>query len=201
VSNELHDYARRVALLPGALVEGTSSAVRAGAEVLEEAARVEILAATGGDMRLSRVRSGKGATIALRTRVDGAGRSARGVVVPTGPIMLVENDTRGHRQPFDYAGVLGAGGRRRYATAGQQLVGGGTARRRRAARSGVVVVPGYGPRSRVRHPGTSGKRPLGKAWDRASADAGRAGVAVFGSIVTEFLAQGRWNAQRLGIGG
>lgn len=187
MTNELHDYARRVALLPGALVEATPDAVRTGAEVLEDAARAELLVATGGDMRLSRVRSGKGATIRLEVRVDGAGRSARGVVVPLGPVMLVEVGARRHREPFDYSGVLGAGGRRRYATAGEQLAGGGIARRKRARRTGVVVVPGFGPRSSVKHPGTKGKRPLGKAFDRAHGDAGQAGVAVFATAARRHL--------------
>ena len=187
MTNGLHDYARRVALLPGALVDATPDAVRSGAETLEDAARVELLAATGGDMRLSRVRSGKGGTIRLEVRVDGAGRSARGIVVPLGPVMLVEGPTKAHREPFDYSGVLGAGGRRRYATAGEQLAAGGTARRRRARRGSVVVVPGFGPRSSVKHPGTSGKRPLGKAFDRAHSDAGRVGVAVFAAAARRHL--------------
>jgi hypothetical protein len=190
MSNELHDYARRVALLPGALVEGTPTAVRTGAEVLEQAARAELLIATGGDMRLSRVRSGKGAAIKLATEVRGAGRAAQGVVVPSGPIMLIEDDTKRHRQPFEYAGLVGGGGRRRYATAGQRTASGAISRRKRAVRAGVVVVPGYGPRSRVNHPGTKGKRPVGKAFDRAHGDAGRAGVGVYRGIVAEFLAAG-----------
>lgn len=184
---ELHAWARRAALLPGALVEATPAAVRAGGESLEGEVRTNVLAATGGDMKLSRVRSGKGATIRLETRVLGAGRSAQGVVVPTGPIMLVEGDTRAHREPFDYAGVLGAGGRRRYATAGQLLAGGGVARRKRAVRAGVVVVPGYGPRSRVRHPGTTGKRPVARAFESGHELAGRAGVEVFAAATRRHM--------------
>lgn len=187
MTNELHDYARRVALLPGALVEATPEAVRSGAEVLEDATRAELLLATGGDLRLSRVRSGKGATIKLSTRVDGAGRSARGIVVPTGPIMLVEGPTKAHREPFDYSGVLGAGGRRRYATSGETLAGGGTARRRRARRGSLVVVPGYGPRFGVKHPGTRGKQPVAKAFARAHGDAGVAGVAVFAAATRRHM--------------
>lgn len=173
MTDPLEGWARRVATLPAALVEATPAAVRTAAETLEGPARANLLTTSGGDGRLSRVRSGKGARVDVSVKVEGAGSSARGLVVPVGPVQLLEKDTRRHREPFEY----GTG--RRYAMAGQTLAGGGTARRKRAGRTGVVVVPGYGPRRGVNHPGTRGKHPIGKAFTAAGPRAGLDGVAVF----------------------
>jgi len=166
VSDPLGDWARRVALLPAALVEATPRATRAGAEVLETAARGKLLAATGGDMRLSRVRSGKGARVNLSVRDEGAGSRARSVVVPTGPVMLVEAKTKAHMQPFVYTynrRVKSRGGRR------------------------LMHIPGIGVFARVKHPGTKGKEPIAKAFRESADDAGAAGVAVFATAARRHL--------------
>jgi hypothetical protein len=188
VTQTVQDWAARAATLPAALVEATPRAVRAGAEVLEDAVRVNVAQATGGDLRLSRVRSGKGAAIALKIRTVGSGSRTRAEVVPTGPIMLIEKDTKRHRQPFSYSGTTGSGGRRRYATAGEQLAGGGTARRGRA-RGGrrAMNIPGVGWRMKVNHPGTKGKEPVHRAFQTAGDDAGRTGVLVFSQAVRDHL--------------
>lgn len=149
--------------------------------------RANVTQAAGGDLRLSRVRSGKGATIALKIRTVGSGSRTRAEVVPTGPIMLVEKDTQRHRQPFGYSGATGSGGRRRYATAGEQLAGGGTARRRRGRRGGPMNIPGVGWRTKVSHPGTKGKEPVHRAFQTTGDDAGRAGVLVFQRAVRDHL--------------
>lgn len=181
------DWADRAATLPAALVYATPGAVQSGAEVLEAASRANLLAASGGDMKLSRVRSGKGATIKLRIRTVGTGSHTRAEVVPTGPVMLLEGDTARHRQPFSY----GTG--RRYAMAGEQLASGGTARRRKAARRGqttrrgLIYIPGLGMFQHVNHPGTTGKRPVGRAFDENHEAAGRAGVSVFAEAVRRHL--------------
>jgi len=168
VANELDSWARRAALLPAALVDATLPATRASAEVLEAAVRVNLMAATGGDLRLSRVRSGRGARIALSLKAEGAGRSARTVVVPTGPIMLVETDTKRHGQPFSYTY------NRRVKKRGQR----------------PIYVPGRGVFARVNHPGTKGKRPVGKAFASTRDAAGRAGVAVFATAAQRHLSGG-----------
>jgi len=171
VTNELDAWARRAALLPAALVDVTPDATRASAEVLETAVRANLLTATGGDLRLSRVRSGRGARINLSIKAEGAGRSARSIVVPTGPIMLVETDTKPHRQPFAY-----------------------TYNRRVKARgrTGVIRTPGVGRGvyARTQHPGTSGKRPVAKAFTSTHGDAGAAGVAVFATAARRHLTGG-----------
>jgi hypothetical protein len=176
--NELDEWARRVALLPAALVEGTPQAVQAGAQVFGRALERNLRVATGGDMRLSRVRSGRGAAVSVAVKVLGAGRSARGEAVPRGPVMLIDQGSRGHRQPFVYT----------------------YNRRVRKRGGGVIRIPGRGVFARVQHPGTRGKRVVARSFTEAHEEAGAAGVAVFSSIVTEFLAQGRWNRQALGLG-
>ena len=165
MSNELDSWARRAALLPAALVDATPEAVAESARVLERQANINLRAATGGDLVLSRVRSGKGARIETEVRVLGAGRSAQGVVVPTGPVMLVEQDTRGHRQPFVYT------------------------YNRRVKRRGrnPIYIPGRGSFARVNHPGTSGKRPIARAFATAGSNAGSAGVAVFAATARRHM--------------
>lgn len=180
-------WAARAATLPAALVNATPRAVLAGGTVLEERAEQNLRTASGGDLMLSRVRSGKGARVGVRIRVAGSGSRSRAMVLPTGPVSLIEGDTRPHRQPFGYAGTTGAGGRRRYATAGETLAAGGTARRRRAVRSGVIAIPGRGVFRGVNHPGTTGKHPIGNAFRQAAPQAGRAGAAVLAGAIRTHL--------------
>jgi hypothetical protein len=188
VTLPVSEWARRAATLPAALVAATPPAVRAGAGKLETEARENLRRASGGDLRLSRVRSGKGARVDVKVSTQGSGSGTRALVLPVGPVSLVEGDTRRHREPFTYSGTAGAGGRRRYATAGQRTATGGLARRRRA-RGGrrVMVIPGVGVRAYVQHPGTSGRHPVGSAMRTAGVAAGRAGAAVFALAVAEHL--------------
>jgi hypothetical protein len=181
------EWARRAATLPAALVEATPRAVLAGAAPLERDARENLRRASGGDLRLSRVRSGKGARVDVKVTTQGSGSGTRALVLPVGPVSLVEGDTRRHREPFSYAGTTGAGGRRRYATAGQRTATGGIARRRRAARRGFLYIPGVGVRAYVNHPGTSGKHPVANAMRTGAGSAGRAGAAVFARTIAEHL--------------
>lgn len=180
-------WAQRATSLPAVLVQTTPRAVRAAAAPLEDRARSNLRGASGGDLRLSRVRSGRGARVDVRVSLQGSGSRARAVVLPSGPVSLVENDTRRHVQPFGYSGTAGAGGRRRYATAGEELAGGGTARRKRRQRSPVMGIPGIGVRTRVVHPGTRGQHPVSSAMGQAGAAAGRAGAAVFVRAIADHM--------------
>ena len=171
------EWAARAATLPAALVEATPRAVRAGADVLEAQARANVARATGGDMRLSRVRSGKGATIALRVRMVGSGSRTRAEVVPTGPIMMVEQGTRRHASPRQSLSAR-TGGKRSYSMA----------RRRSASRRGFLYMPGIGFRANANHPGTKGKQPVHKAFQASADVAGRAGSMVFQRAIREHLA-------------
>lgn len=188
MTQTVQDWAARAATLPAALANATPRAVVASARVLDRRVESFVRTATGGDMKLSRVRSGKGARITTTVRTRGSGSRTQAVVVPAGPIMLVEENTRRHRQPFAYAGVTGTAGKRRYATAGQQLAdGSGVATRRRAVRARAMNIPGVGWRTHVDHPGTKGKQPVRRAFRAAGHDAGQAGVLVFQQAVRQHL--------------
>jgi hypothetical protein len=176
VTQTVQDWADRAATLPAALVDATPRAVLAGSRVLDAAVRANVAQATGGDMRLSRVRSGKGARVDTVVRLVGSGSRAQARVVPVGPIMLVEKDTRRHLQPFRYVAER-TGGKRSYSMA----------RRRKASRSPIMNIPGVGWRRRVDHPGTKGKEPVHRAFRQSGDDAGRAGVIVFQRAAREHL--------------
>jgi hypothetical protein len=150
VTLPVSDWARRAATLPAALVQATPRAVRAGAGPLEDQARTNLRSASGGDLFLSRVRSGKGARVDVKVQTQGSGSGTRALVLPVGPVSLLENDTRAHREPFQYVAER-TGGARRYSMN----------RRRRAARRGVISIPGVGVRTYVRHRGTRGQHPGG----------------------------------------
>jgi hypothetical protein len=179
------EFARRAARLPAVLSYATPAATEAGARVLEAQARANLTAATGGDRRLSGVssmssRRGRGGSsnreVDVTVKVEGAGRGARALVVPRGPVSLIEKPTRPHKIPHTFAIVA----------------------RRNVARR-AVHVPGVGVFASVKHPGTRGKRPVTRAFTSHHRQAGGAGLAVFSSIVTEYLATGRSNAQTLGL--
>lgn len=172
----LDQFAARAATLPGRLVEATPGAVRASGAVFEAAARSNIAAATGGDMRLSRVRSGRGAAISVELRVVGAGRTAAAHVVPQGPIMLIERPTSAHREPFRYVSQR-TGGRKSYSMA----------RRRKARRADVLYMPGIGFRRSANHPGTKGKQPVHRAFLTSRDEAARAGVTAYAAAVRNHL--------------
>jgi hypothetical protein len=172
-------FARRMATLPGAVVDATPDAVRAAAVVLEEEAESNLSTATGGDLRLSRVRSGRGAKVGVEVRVKGSGSRAQGIVVPSGPVLLVEDDTRAHVEPFQYSG--------RYTMAGQTTRRGTAGKRSKAARKGFLFIPGVGIRARVRHPGTKGKKPIQRAFTEHADQAGRVGLDVFADAIRTHL--------------
>lgn len=168
----VEDFARRLALLPGVVVDITPEAVRTAAEVLEPVARENVARAAGGDSKLSRVRSGRGAVVGVELRVRGAGSRAQAVVVPKGPVLLIEDDTKAHTEPFQYSANYSMG------------------RRRKASRRGFLFIPGVGFRARARHPGTQGKRPIQKAFETHADDAGEAGLDVFTDAISKHLGRG-----------
>ena len=163
------------------LVDATPGAVSAGAEVLETRARANLLTASGGDLRLSRARSIKGARggasgqrVDVTVKLVGAGRRAEARVRPVGPVSLIEKPTRRHRIPFQ------SGQRGTYSMA----------RRRAAQRVGFIWIPGVGFRTSANHPGTKGKRPVQRAFRAAADEAGRAGLTVFAGAVQRHMTGG-----------
>jgi hypothetical protein len=177
VTQTVSEWAARAATLPAALVEATPRAVVASARILDQQVTTNLRTATGGDLRLSRVRSGKGAQITTRVRTVGAGSRTRAQVVPGGPIMLVEEDTKRHRLPRQYLAAR-TDGARTYSMA----------RRRSASRRGFLYIPGVGYRTNAQHPGTKGKRPVRKAFQASADEAGRAGSIVFRNAIRQHLA-------------
>jgi hypothetical protein len=176
----VESWVQRAATLPAVLVDSTPPAVRAGAEVLETRARANLLAATGGDLRLSRARSiraarrgGGGQRVDVKVSVAGSGRRAEARVLPVGPVSLVEGPTRRHRIPRAYSSNYTMG------------------RRRKADRRAFIWIPGIGFRSNAQHPGTKGKRPVRRAMQTSADEAGRAGLAVFAAAARDHLTRGR----------
>lgn len=176
MTQTVQEWAARAATLPAALVRATPRAVVASARVLDQQVTQNLRAATGGDLRLSRVRSGKGAQINTRVRTVGTGSRTRAEVLPTGPIMLVEEDTKPHQLRFQNL-YARSGGARSYSMA----------RRRIASRRGFLFIPGVGFRTTAKHPGTRGKRPVRRAFQQSAGEAGRSGVLVFSDAVRQHL--------------
>lgn len=176
MADTLQGWADRAGQVPAVIVRATPGAVQAGAQVLEQQARANLLSASGGDLNLSRVRSGKGAHVDVQVRTRGAGQDATAMVLPVGPVSLLEKDTRGHRQPFQYVAAR-TGGKRDYSMN----------RRRKAVRAPFQYVPGLGIFQHIKHPGTRGKRPVGRAFDQAADQAGQAGAQAFADAVTRHM--------------
>jgi hypothetical protein len=169
----VESWALRAARLPAALVEATPDAVRSGAEVLERRARTNLLAVTGGDLRLSGAVSlrgrragtgGGGRKLDVQVKVRGTGRQATAHVTPVGPVSLVEAPTRRHRIPRQIA-----------------------RQSRRVVQRRGVFIPGIGFRAHVNHPGTRGKRPVSRAMQTHADEAGREGLAVFAAAVERHM--------------
>jgi hypothetical protein len=98
--------------------------------------RRSIVSVAGGDSRLSGA-GRRGAKVGARFDVKTGGRSSA-LVRATGPLQLVERDTKAHSIPKS---------------------------RRRKRR--VLHIPGIGFRAVVHHPGTKGKHPFERGVDAA----------------------------------
>jgi hypothetical protein len=95
ISHLAGDLTKRVDKISTAITKGRKDILHAGGM----AAKVEQLKAlsadAGGDLRLSRVRSGKGAKIGARYDIHGD----TGTVKAIGPVPLLANPTKPHRIP------------------------------------------------------------------------------------------------------
>jgi hypothetical protein len=116
-------------------------------------------------MRARRGRGGSGnREVDVTVKVEGAGRGARALVVPRGPVSLIEKPTRPHRIPHTFA----------------------ISARRNVARR-AVHIPGVGVFASVKHPGTRGKRPVTRAFASHHGEAGAAGLRVFAEATRAHL--------------
>lgn len=112
------------------------AAVTKAANVMKTFAMVQVTAASGGDNRLSGVGK-KGAKVGVSYKVDAKpSGDAEAVVRATGPLHLIENDTK----PGP--------------------------RHRRKGRKGRVNAFGAGPPRPAMHPGTKGKKPFKKGIEK-----------------------------------
>jgi hypothetical protein len=139
---------------------GQPQADRKGVEqsalLVTKAARSSIRAGSGGDSILSNV--GRGARVGARYDIEGAANPTA-LVRATGPLHLLDNPTRAHQiTPKVKKGRSRASRAAFYnAIFGGEGGFGGTRPMR---------TP-YGPRYRVNHPGTRGKRTFFRAVDAA----------------------------------
>jgi hypothetical protein len=95
ISHLAGDLTKRANNLSRAIDHGARDIVLAGAKVAKTEHLVVMRQHAGGDLRLSRVRSGRGATIGAR--YDLRGDTAE--VKATGPVPLLANPIKAHRIP------------------------------------------------------------------------------------------------------
>jgi hypothetical protein len=95
ISHLAGDLTKRVNRIDAAITKGRKDVLRAGG-LAAKVEQLKVLSAdSGGDLRLSRVRSGKGAKIGARYDITGD----TGTVKATGPVQLLANRTKAHRIP------------------------------------------------------------------------------------------------------
>jgi hypothetical protein len=147
------DFPHRMQAAQAELVASSRRGVRAGAVVMTGAVRGSILGSTRGGVLRGVGRSG--AKVGARYVVLGNRPAA--LVRATGPLHLLERDTKAHQMPK-------AGG----------------------ARAKPYRTP-YGPRRRVNHPGSKGKHPFEKGIAASIDPARRAMAAEVTAGVTRSL--------------
>lgn len=119
------DLRRRVDKIGDAIDRSVRDTVRAAAIAAKDAQLQAMREDAGGDLRLSRVRSGKGAKIGARYDLAGQGRHSTATVRAIGPVPLIANPIKAHTIP--------------------------RARGRRSRKR--LSIPGIGVRMSVDHPG------------------------------------------------
>jgi hypothetical protein len=132
------DLKRRVDRIESAIDKSARDSIRSAALVAKGIQLDVMKSDAGGDLRLSRVRSGKGAAIGVRFDMRGTGRTSSAEVKATGPLPLLANPIEAHRIPK-------SGGRRRK----------------------VLAIPGVGVRASANHPGTRGKDTWNRGREKA----------------------------------
>lgn len=139
--SDIGRFADRMARMSTALEEASRKGVEAAALELTQRARKNIAVASGGDNRLSGVGK-RGAKVSARYDIKGT-KNPTALVRANGPLHLVERDTKPHE--IDATRTR-------------------TGRRRRSGKKALSTP--YGPKAKVRHPGTRGKHPWQRAVDQ-----------------------------------
>lgn len=154
------DLRRRIDRIEHDLEQSRRATMRAAGQAAKDAQLIALRADSGGDLSLSRVRSGKGAKIGARYDLTTDGNV---LVKATGPVQLIANPSRPHEIPR-------AGGRR--------------ARKRLVLRDGGVRLTVNHPGTRGKDTWSKGRvlaRPrvtaiIGDRTDRTIIRSFRAGV-------------------------
>jgi len=159
----LGEFAMQMAILAGDMPRMTSEATSQAALLVTREVRAAIARDSGGDSKLSGVPARVGASFTV-----GGGAHPTALVKASGPMQLIESDTQQHT--ILAKGVGRTKGRSKAARrqAKQNLY---DALFGSTGYSGVrpLRTP-YGPRFKVTHPGTSGKKTWAKAIDGVIGD-------------------------------
>lgn len=156
--NSLAGFAiRSQAFATAGLPMGARKGVEKAALVATTAARASIAAGSGGDSRMSNVGRSGGAKVGARYDVKGA-QNPTALVRATGPLHLLDNPTAPHQiTPRSLRKGRSRASKGAFYNA---LFGGGSG----FGTAKPLSTP-YGPRYRVQHPGTKGKRTFWRAID------------------------------------
>jgi hypothetical protein len=138
--------------------QASRKSVEAAALFVTQAARASIAVGSGGDSALSNV--GRGARVGARYDVRGD-KNPTALVRATGPLHLLDNPTRAHEIRAKVTKGRSRASRSQFYNA---IFGGSGG----FASVRPMRTP-YGPRYRVQHPGTRGKRTFFRAVDRTKA--------------------------------
>jgi len=131
------DLKSRVDKIDAAIDRSARDSMRLAAQTAK-AEQLDVMKGdAGGDLRLGRVRSGRGAAIGARYDIRGTGRTTSAEIKATGPLPLLANPIPAHKIP--------KGGRRRK----------------------VLAIPGIGVRASAHHPGTKGKDTWNRGREKA----------------------------------
>lgn len=158
------EFARKTATLGPAMQTAQVDGVRKGALQATTIIRREISsAAPGGTLKMNGKRKKIGASFTMLS-------GARVRISATGPLHLLERDTKQHYIPRAAQKSLIS---YRLNKKTGQLSAVQRKRRGRAGQGKVLNIPGIGFRRMVLHPGTKGKHPFAKGVDEARAKVGR----------------------------
>jgi len=160
-------FARKIQQLPAAIDKATREVTKHNAAAAKRNAEAELRRATGGSMRLSNagalVRAGDSRRVVGRTGVPlkvitKPESEARVLVSAVGPWQLIESPTKGH-----FIGPAGVAKTEKKSKSGRAGV------KARQGRAKALKTP-YGIKRWVYTPGTKGKKPWRKAFDKTRRD-------------------------------